>query len=370
MNRSPQKQIESIVRSLDCVEATALGTSHPEAVSDLAIAVMKRFPKGGPFLDGAFSYLPQEKWPELVQIALDTLERSRGNNDAAASVIQYASFQCPSTLHPHLDRIFWIPPNAGYGCYPWRESEDQHFGFLRKVIENTDFPEEDRRRAWTALCETRHTKLIKYAISWVIAVFPSNWTCAEWLLARLHLVGFHQENQSLHRICPDSLYHLQFPEAFFEPEFRPPHLARIHPTWKLPESLQSVPFGGKGKGRCLLCGETLHRLLVLDPIPPGLRITRGKRLELATCLSCLGWERQPLFYRHTKNGSPVNIGYDGPSVKPQFPAGPLREAEIGLASTPRRWFWQDWAGSNGRENLNRVGGEPSWIQDAEFPNCP
>ena len=24
----------------------------------------------------------------------------------------------------------------------------------------------------------------------------------------------------------------------------------------------------------------------------------------------------------------------------------------------------------GQENLNRIGGEPSWIQDAEFPSCP
>ena len=34
---------------------------------------ISRFPKGGTFLDGALSYLPQEAWPELVQFALDTL---------------------------------------------------------------------------------------------------------------------------------------------------------------------------------------------------------------------------------------------------------------------------------------------------------
>lgn len=62
MNRSPPQQIESIVRSLEkkgvpaapVEEATNLATSHPEAVFDLAIAVMRRFPKGGTFLDGAF----------------------------------------------------------------------------------------------------------------------------------------------------------------------------------------------------------------------------------------------------------------------------------------------------------------------------
>jgi hypothetical protein len=77
MGISPQQQVESIVRSLEekgvpaapVVKATALATSHPEAVSDLAIAVMRRFPKGGTFLDGAFSYLPEERWPELVHLA-------------------------------------------------------------------------------------------------------------------------------------------------------------------------------------------------------------------------------------------------------------------------------------------------------------
>ena len=114
----------------------------------------------------------------------------------------------------------------------------------------------------------------------------------------------------------------------------------------------------------------MHRLLVLDPIPPGLGITRLTRLEIATCLSCLGWEQQPLFYRHQEDGSPLNIGYDGPQVIPQFPVGPLRVAEIGLSETPRRWFWQAWGCSNSRENLNRIGGEPCWVQDAEYPDCP
>ena len=123
MSLSPMQQIESIVRSLEekgvpaapVEEATALATSHPEAVSDLAIAVMRRFPEGGTFLDGAFSYLPHERWPELVHAALNTLEQCKGKNDAAASVIEYASLQCPSALHPHLDRIFLIRPNAR--CY-------------------------------------------------------------------------------------------------------------------------------------------------------------------------------------------------------------------------------------------------------------
>lgn len=380
MEQSPQEQIETILRSLEArgvpaapvLEATALATSHPEAVGDLAIAVMRRFPKGGTFLDGALSFLPQEAWPELAQFALDTLERSGGKNAAAASVIEYASLQCPSALHPHLDRIFVIRPNARcyYERYPWRDSGDQHLGFLRSVIQATTSTDDERTRAWTDLCETRHAEAIEYALSCADDDSPADWSPEEWVQAHLHLVGFHRENQSLRRLCPASLFHLQFPEAFFEPESRPPWLARIHPTWKLPVSVRHIPFGGSGEGQCSLCAGTLHRLLVLEPIPPGLGVTGRTRLELATCLSCLGWERQPLFYRHDPSGSPSSIGYDGPRISPQFPVGPLREAVVGLAETPRRWFWQAWGCSNSRENLNRIGGEPCWVQDAEYPRCP
>jgi hypothetical protein len=67
MDQSPQEHLESIVRSLEvkgipaapALEATVLAVSHPAAISDLAIAVMRRFPKGGAFLNGALSYLPQ-----------------------------------------------------------------------------------------------------------------------------------------------------------------------------------------------------------------------------------------------------------------------------------------------------------------------
>lgn len=182
MEQAPQEQIEAIVRSLEAkgvpaapvLEATALATSHPEAVGDLAIAVMRRFPKGGTFLDGALSFLPQEAWPELVWFALDTLERSGGKNAAAESVIEYASLQCPSALHPHLDRIFVVRPNARcyYEPYPWRESGDRHLGFLRTVIQTTTSMDEDRTRAWTDLCETRHAEAVEYALSCADHVSP------------------------------------------------------------------------------------------------------------------------------------------------------------------------------------------------------
>ncbi len=93
METSPREQIEFIVSKLEAkgvpaapvVESLALATSHPEAVYNLAISVMKRFPKGGTFLDAALSYLPETLWPRLVERALKALTESKGN-EAAESV--------------------------------------------------------------------------------------------------------------------------------------------------------------------------------------------------------------------------------------------------------------------------------------------
>jgi hypothetical protein len=381
MDKSPQQQIQFIIRGLakkgpaPLVEAMALAKAHPEAVSDLAIAVMKKFPKGGTFVDAALSYLPQGDWPALVESALDALDEAADKSfNAAGSVIAYASLQCVSALHPHLTRIFTSRPNEGcyYERFPWRESGDSHIEHLRDVIESDASTDEDRTRAWTDLCETRHNKAIKYAISCadLPGLTPDGWRQQAWLAANLHRVGYHQNGRSLRRICPEALYHIEFSDTYFEGQSRPPWLARVHPTWVLSEPKQPVLFGDVSSNHCSLCGQLLHRLLILDPIPTGLGITRPKRLEFATCLSCLGWERQPLFYHHDRSGRPTNIGYVGPAVTPQFPAGPLKETECRLVETPRRWYWQDWALSNRRENLNRIGGEPCWIQDAEYPRCP
>lgn len=129
-------------------------------------------------------------------------------------------------------------------------------------------------------------------------------------------------------------------------------------------------FGGLTDGACAYCGEELHHFITLDPTPDNLDVTGLNRLELASCLSCLGWGAPQFFYKHDPTGHPHQIGYDGPHMEPEFPAVPFNPTLVQVAQISRRWQWQNDAGSNGRENLNRIGGAPSWIQYAEFPHCP
>jgi len=68
------RQIEAIVKVLEhpglgaapIQEAADLAWTRPEAVTDLATAVIKRCPIGRTFLDAASSYIPEGHWDRLV----------------------------------------------------------------------------------------------------------------------------------------------------------------------------------------------------------------------------------------------------------------------------------------------------------------
>ena len=165
-----------------------------------------------------------------------------------------------------------------------------------------------------------------------------------------------------------SSYHLQFPAGFLEAT-RPRGLGPAsHPTFSLsgPESLHR--FGGSADGACSVCAGALHHMLTLQAVPEDLSVTSRASLQLVTCLSCLGWSEEELFFSHDAAGVPRAL--PALPTDPEFPAAPLRETTVRLAPTPAPWRSQDWALSNGRENLHRLGGAPTWVQAAQHPHCP
>lgn len=76
----------------------------------------------------------------------------------------------------------------------------------------------------------------------------------------------------------------------------------------------------------------------------------------------------PVFYKHDSLGNPQKVG----EVKQIeiYSDLPIKETEISFSKTPERWKFQSWGCSNSRENLFRLGGEPTWIQSAEVLTCP
>ncbi|WP_145944190.1 hypothetical protein [Fuerstiella marisgermanici] len=353
-------------------ESLTLAGQYPDAVADLAIAVVAKYPKGGTFLDAALSFLPEGKWRCLVENALNILEEDNDNN-AAESVIAYASLQNPKAIHPYLESVFSIRPNGSsyYSAYPWRDSGSQHFSFLKGVFENAESADQ-KMAAWEAMIHSRYLLAVDFARQNLRSVMPSDTgrTLEDWLNCWLHQIGLEYSEEGYTRLCNQNPYHIVFPDSFFAADSTPAWLVEQHPTWRLKSSAPTAQFGGNSNSECKRCGGTLHRLMKFESVPDEIVISGLSGLELAVCLSCLGWEEERLFFSHDGDGAPEHSFFEGEVGDPQFAVGPLKEATVTLAQTPRRWYWQDWGLSNSRENLNRIGGEPCWVQDADYPSCP
>lgn len=345
----------------------ALGREHPDQLVELLRKAVVELQLDVPFLDAALSLLPLDLYPDLIHMALTVLEA--GPHQFAASVIAYASLQCPTLLHPHLDRIDVVRPNAEayYAEWPWRESGTRAFAALRERVEDPWASQETRLEAWRRLLETRDPEVLDWA-----ARSTDGRRVPEEVLQEFALIGYERQGEGVRRLYPEPVYHLSFSPEYRARQERPFWTQRFHhPTWQLdPAGERPLRFGGSSAGECAVCGGALHHLLTLDPVPAGLGVTGLERLELAGCLSCLGWTEHNLFYHHAEDGTPSATGYAGGRQEPDFVITPLLETRVALVETPPRWKWQDWGLSNARENLNRVGGHPCWIQGADYPDCP
>ena len=352
----------------------AILADNPAAAAELVRRVIGELREGPTFLAYAIDCLPDVAFPELVPFALDAFG-DNPENEGAEDLISHASLQSPPSLHPHLDRIFHLQPNWStyYAQWPWRGSGDAHQAFLKGIVNNASgvsqirkFPGRPRtapEAAMSAMLETRQPDALRF-------VWEKR---GDEAIDHLLMVGFEGPEQGFRKLYTDTSLHLCFPSDYFRDAKTPVHLVKRHPTWHL--SASTVPsgrFGGDGDAACQCCGGALHNIITLPSIPPNLGVTKMAALSLQTCLSCLGWEEDAsqLFYQHDDRGIPSGLMAPTERVIPEWPATPLRETAVVLSLTPRRWFWQDWALSNSRQNLNRLGSHPAWIQNAGYMTCP
>ena len=340
--------------------------SNSEHVVTLVEMVLNQLPKSGTFFADAISFVPDEELPRLAALAIATL-RKGGQQETAEEFITHCSLEQVGALHPFLADIYELKPNwrSYYSDWPWRKSGVMHFEFLRRVAEDTSDTEASKE-AWRILLETRHPAVLDYCAQHTESIGDS--------AARSDFleVGFELNDGAFRQLYANEVQHLIFPDAYLDTDKTPAHLLKRHPTWRCREADLSAPhkFGGFGAHTCAACGKQGHRLLSLAEIPKHLPITGLRHASFETCLSCLGWEVPQLFYRHGNGGEVIPVAYEGPQITPQFPAEPFIKTQFHLAETPSRWQWQDWAVTNSRQNLHRLGGHPCWIQSAEFLTCP
>jgi hypothetical protein len=346
-------------------EVVAIGQQAPGEIRDLAEMWMDRPPKGSTvYFDAALSYLPESEWDALARLAVRRLEGDP-SNEIAAAVVSYGALQCPEALAPELERLFEVDSyfTTYYSTYAWRAAGDGAVPFLADALRSSDPAR--RERALGALFEIRSPR----ALATVVDAAPGLGFDDTYVRSCLQLVGFEARGAAFLRLYETEPLHIMFPQNYLAR--MPAHVMRSeHPTWLVHEPVGTpARFGGSGDGVCPVCGDSDHHLITLDPIPQSAAVTGLDRLHLATCLSCLGWSVPALWYRHAPDGRPTAVEVSEPR-KPEFPHEALHETAVQLCNLGRRWRWQDWALSNSRENLHRIGGHPTWIQNADYPECP
>ncbi|NHZ37837.1 hypothetical protein [Massilia rubra] len=333
-----------------------------DEIESFADQALPALPDEASMIDSVLCAMSAPALARLAGSAIELMERDQPS-EMCDAVLQAASLQIAPALQPQLGRLFALAPNQGSYAenWPWRAAQDEDIAFLRHQLAGDD--PHARLKAWRCLLETRQ----QAALAAAVAAYPSL-ALAQPLLAYLREVDHDGPGQPL---CGTACSHLVFPENYLsdgdgDGKAGP---GPAHPSWTLPAGDASYRFGGAGSGACGLCGGRLHHLITL----PAAQLfdaggAAGAEVALEVCLSCLGWERDVLFYRHGDDGLPGAL--EQGALTPRFPAHALAPAEVRLASTPPRWRWQGWGPANGAENLHRVGGHPTWVQSADYPDCP
>jgi hypothetical protein len=336
--------------------ALELPAIAPDTIVPFALASIGEALDVGPLLDALLSIVTAQQWPELVARAVAAV-RENSKNPAAVRVLDDACLRVPTAVHPYLETIVDLQPGH-HNLAAFRETHWQHVAFLTDRFFAT--PAEHRRPIAVRLLETRLPEAFVFVKSHE-PHYPEY----------LPQVGYTETPEGLRPLYVERPHHFAF-----EPEYLPvvigtiDRLRALNPTW-VPTGSGAARYrlGGIGTAACGSCGGFLHHLITFDPVPEGIGVTGLERLELATCFSCLGWEQERLAYVHDSSGTPHDVGHTEELCVPQFPASALRETVISLIDLGPLWRWQEWGAANDRENLFRVGGQPSWIQCADYPTC-
>lgn len=342
----------------------------PEVLPDLLHAGIERLARSSPAIDALVSLVDARVLAREGEHGVAVLAAGADPNDSqAASLIAHVSLQDPLLLTGHLDQLWDLGVNGNSYCapWPWRGATDPVLRErLAGLLGSADALTAGRARA--CLLQTRDPSLVTRA-----AAAPLRGPL--FLGMDPHYVAWDVDGGTPTRLAPAGIYHLQFPGGYLRPhQWAGASHPVPHPTWHLAASPGlTAAFGGPAvSGPCPGCGGQLHRLLHLPAIPADLGVSTCQALELAACLTCLGWAIPMMFFRHDSSGH-IEAAFGAPDANidcVQEAEQPLPETQVSLAPTPARWQYQDWARANARENLNRIGGEPTWIQDPDYPHCP
>lgn len=314
------------------------------------------------YITKGLSYI-SEKDLEKITSQIFSIIKENNDNEDLESIITYISLQHPQLLHPYLDIIWKLKLNwSGYDAsYPWRNTNGKDLKFIKSILQNPEFSNEDRTEAFIRILESRNEEEIKSAIDYVRINNIIEREDIDWyILSSLESVSYTLNNDNIYNYCPSKPLHILFPKNHAK------FAKATHPTYTLPNDGIKYKMGG------ILEADTnnpFFHIITLAPIPNQIAITGLEKLILgAHFREIFGYA--PFFYQHNAKGEPIRIGDKEVVDLDVNNENGIKDVEVELAITPPRWFFQDWAFSNGNENLFRLGGEPSWIQNPMVLDCP
>jgi hypothetical protein len=340
------------------ISARLAALDEPEILSGIASRMISENAQFPWYIEPICDRLPAASLRHLAGEAV--CARGQGDNQAADDVVAYLSVHQPGALTAHLRALWDIRPNrrSYYASWPWRAADDAEVSSLLQVA--TDTREPDAGFAARCLLQTRRPD--------VLAQLPAD-------DSDLATVGLSREsNGKLTRLHATAVWHLAFPQHVLD-EWADRHpLRRRQPSWPVNTAARRQHLtSGFLDQACLACTQRLHRLLRLDPVPAGIGVTSRGRVEFGWCPNCHPYTGTG-YACHAPDGAPepfaVGSGNDLVREPESFEDRLIRETRVELVQLDERWRQQDWALSNGRENLHRVGGEPTWIQNADYSVCP
>lgn len=354
-----------------------LHRDDPKALGELVVKALDRALKNATFIDVALDLMDDATYFATLDTAWGRVVQGE-RSAMLCEVLDSAAVQYPGVF-ANAWTAYLSAVHDGDGCpeyledLAWRALDSATVAdWLARLEDDVGAGTLGRQRA-IALLRSRRPDAAQQAWNRLFPN-PEDPDAAAWRQLAgyaMHASGWralHTEHP-LH-VCFDAAQRKQMLAA--QPAWRREG-QKAHPTWAANvEPVALARMGGQLDKRCGLCHAPLHRLLALDA-PAAIGVDSATPLAFATCLSCQGWESDgPLFYRHGTDG--MARAHPGQcldiALTPAYVAGALLEADVQLFSASPRWAWQDWGQSNGRQNLNRVGGAPSWVQSADYPACP
>lgn len=272
-------------------------------------------------------------------------------------VIKHAALQFPELFHAHLAGC----PEA----LAWRNLPPVQIEPFKQKLLAPEISTSDKRALLECLLQTRDLATVQFAYQFAVDTNINPACNAPIDDDDLELVGFTVRDGNVVSYCHQPVFHLQFPSQYlyrYAGKHPPPYQ---HPTYHLSPLEQRYQFGG-----VLQDDEKnpFSHLITLDPIPEGLPIIGLNKLTLGIHLAILNQTFEPVYYQHDPQGNPHPMA--SAIFEPKWVELPIKATQVALAKTPSRWVLQSDLHGFDEENLFRLGGEPTWIQNAEVLECP